>query len=431
MDSIYLNNYDDFAAKAKSYASQFQPCAILDSCEIKPQLNKGNYKLIIGFGGKMLKISEVNQLDSLYSEWENNKSWIFGVLGYNLKNEIEKLSSTNNSCFGWPNLNFFAPETIITIDWNNKLTITADNHDTIFDTINNFKPLLELENTINCASILNSDFNKERHKNAILGIKEEIVNGNVYELNLCSRFLYDKISIDYPYQLYEELIEISPAPFSCYLALDNKYVLSASPERYLKKDNFLLLSQPIKGTRPRGKTKEEDETYLLDLESNLKDRAENVMIVDLVRNDMARVAKAGSVKVEELFGLYSYSHVHQLVSTICSELDDNYTWGDAIKATFPMGSMTGAPKIASMEWIEKFEISNREWYSGAFGYIDPNGNMDFNVLIRSIFYDSQLQKLAYYAGGAITIDSECEPEYLEMIVKAEAMNYLLTKHIKK
>ena len=168
----------------------------------------------------------------------------------------------------------------------------------------------------------------------------------------------------------------------------------------------------------------------MDLESNLKDRAENVMIVDLVRNDMARIAKAGSVKVEELFGLYSYSHVHQLVSTVSSLLSENNTWCDAIKATFPMGSMTGAPKIASMKWIEKFEMSNREWYSGGFGYIDPNGNMDFNVLIRSIFYDSHIQKLAYYAGGAITIDSECEQEYHEMIVKAEAMNYLLTKHIK-
>ncbi len=430
MDSIYLNNYKDFAAKAKSYASQFQPCAILDSCEIKPQLDKGNYKLVIGYSGKKLKVSEVNQIDSLYSVWEKNKSWIFGVLGYNLKNEIEKLSSDNTNCFGWPNLSFFSPETVITVNWNDELKILGVNSDTIFNTINNFKAFQEFDNTINCGSILNSDFNSEGHKDIILEIKDEIINGNVYELNFCSRFLYDKISLKNPYQLYEELIKISPAPFSCYLSLGNKYVLSASPERYLKKDDTSLISQPIKGTRPRGKTIAEDETFQMDLESNLKDRAENVMIVDLVRNDMARIAKAGSVKVEELFGLYSYSHVHQLVSTVSSLLSENNTWCDAIKATFPMGSMTGAPKIASMKWIEKFEMSNREWYSGGFGYIDPNGNMDFNVLIRSIFYDSHIQKLAYYAGGAITIDSECEQEYHEMIVKAEAMNYLLTKHIK-
>lgn len=424
MDSIYLNNYFEFAAKAKSYASQFSPCAILDSCEISPQLEKGIYKLVIGFGGNPVIFSKAHKLETLYSSWEKNRRWIFGVLGYNLKNEIERLSSLNNTSFHWPDLSFFIPETVITVTWKNELEIVGENSETVYDSINNYSIPNNIENSIICLSELKVDFDKESHKKAVCSIKDEIRNGNVYELNLCSRFLYNKIKVSEPFQLYSELLNISPAPFSGYFTLNNMYVISASPERYLLLNNNGLLSQPIKGTRPRGINMTEDESFKNDLASNIKDKAENVMIVDLVRNDMARVAKAGSVRVEELFGIYSYSHVHQLVSSISSELDENRNWKDALMASFPMGSMTGAPKIAAMQWIEKFELSNREWYSGALGYIDPNGNMDFNVLIRSIFYDSTLEKLAYYAGGAITIDSEPEEEYREMIVKAKAINTL-------
>lgn len=426
MDSIYLDNYSEFAARAKSYASQFSPCAILDSCEIGPQLNKGFYKLIIGFGGNPIVSSNTNKLDSLYSAWESNKTWLFGVLGYNLKNEIEKLSSLNNTAFNWPELSFFTPETVIKVSWENELEILGENAEAIFNSILNYSG--KNQNSISCLSELKVDFDKENHERAVNTIKEEIRNGNVYELNLCSRFLYDKIKVSEPFQLFSELLKISPAPFSGYFSIDNKFVISASPERYMSKNKNILISQPIKGTRPRSQNGSEDEAYKNDLSSNVKDQAENVMIVDLVRNDMARVARAGSVKVEELFGVYSYSHVHQLVSSVSSEIDESVNWKDVLKATFPMGSMTGAPKIAAMQWIEKFELSNREWYSGALGYIDPNGNMDFNVLIRSIFYDSSLEKLAYYAGGAITIDSEPEEEYREMMVKAKAIHSLLTHY---
>lgn len=153
------------------------------------------------------------------------------------------------------------------------------------------------------------------------------------------------------------------------------------------------------------------------------------MIVDLVRNDMARVAMVGSVKVDELFGIYSYSHVHQMVSTVSSELDSANNWMHAVKTLFPMGSMTGAPKIAAMQFIEELELANREWYSGALGYIDPMGNVDFNVLIRSIFYDSLQNKLAYYSGGAITIDSDTDEEYKEMMIKAKAIDSLIKKYL--
>ena len=190
-----------------------------------------------------------------------------------------------------------------------------------------------------------------------------------------------------------------------------------------------MVSQPIKGTRPRHSIPLEDLKLYDDLKNNTKDRAENVMIVDLVRNDLSKVSQTGTVKVEELFGIYSYSHVHQMVSTVCSNIEHGKNWMDVIQSTFPMGSMTGTPKIAAMKWIEAIEKSSREWYSGALGYVNPEGDMDFNVLIRSVFYDSELERLAWYAGGAITIDSDPIEEYLEMMVKAKAIHSMI--HLKE
>ncbi|MFM9944769.1 MAG: chorismate-binding protein, partial [Bacteroidia bacterium] len=296
MEQIYLNNYSEFAAKAKLYASQFNLCAILDSCHIPPQCKKAKYKLVIGFGGNKVLCSPSSKLETLHETWNKDKTWILGVLGYNLKNEIEKLSSLNDTCFYWPDISFFAPETVITISWEDKLETYGLNSDIIFESINNFKVSSSLNNSINFQSDLETDFEKGQHGETVNVIKNEITIGNVYELNLCSRFLYKNISVSNPYALYEELIKISPAPFSAYFSDGNKYVLSASPERYLAKINNTLVSQPIKGTRPRGNRKEEDEILKKDLQTNIKDRAENVMIVDLVRNDMARVAEAGSVK---------------------------------------------------------------------------------------------------------------------------------------
>ena len=428
MNSFTFANYYDFSEKAKSYASHFNPCAILDSCEISAPVKKGKYKLLIGIGCRKVIEPSKQKLESLYKEWQADKCWLFGVIGFDIKNELEKLSSTNSTCFNWPELSFFAPQTIIHVSWDDELTIEAENPGEVYANILDTLPLSEQSNQINISSILQADFNDKNHHLAIKRIKEEIINGNVYELNLCSRFLYNSIDIENPKALHQELLKIAPAPFSAYLSIGHKYVLSASPERYLSLENKKLTSQPIKGTRPRGLNDVSDASLKADLQSNTKDRAENVMIVDLVRNDLARVSEPGSVQVEELFGIYSYSHVHQMVSTVGSQLENTLNWHDAIKASFPMGSMTGAPKISALHWIDEFEISNREWYSGALGYINPIGNMDFNVLIRTIFYDDLQKKLAYYAGGAITIDSEPEDEYNEMIVKAKAINTILNKY---
>jgi len=319
---------------------------------------------------------------------------------------------------------FFAPDHILTISWNNELTIYSNQAESLFNTINQFIPTPFALDSFKNANELHTDLDPERHSTIVNALKEEIKSGNVYEMNLCSRFLFKDIYVANPYNVFHLLTKVSPSPFSGYFKVDHRYVLCASPERYLSKQDNTLVSQPIKGTRPRDGNLQKDEQLKQDLLNDEKDRAENVMIVDLVRNDLSRVSKTGTVAVKELFGIYSYSHVHQMVSTIQSQLDEQYTWKDLLVATFPMGSMTGAPKIAAMKFIEKFELSAREWYSGALGYIDPNGNLDFNVLIRSVFYDSITQNLAWYAGGAITIDSDPEAEYKEMMIKAKAIHSL-------
>jgi para-aminobenzoate synthetase component 1 len=429
LNSIHLDNYLEFSLKAKSFASEHNPCVILDSCEISPQRSERKYKLVLAFGGNKVIEPKANKLDELYSFWQNEKCWLFGVIGYDLKNELEVLSSENSACFGWPEVSFFIPENIVTISWDNTLNIFGPNPTEIYKSILNFKTPKSKNKNLILAGDFQIDLYEEQHYQIIELIKEEIRNGNVYELNLCSRFVHQNATLEDPYAIYCELTELSPTPFSAFLKIENKTVISASPERYLLKHESRLVSQPIKGTRPRSKSNSEDIKLMEDLRANAKDRAENVMIVDLVRNDLAHVSIPGKVKVDELFGIYSYSHVHQMVSTISSFMEKKYTWKDAIRNTFPMGSMTGTPKIAAMQWIEKFELSKREWYSGALGYIDPAGNFDFNVLIRSLFHDSTKKTLAYYAGGAITIDSDASEEFNELMIKTKAIQTLLKKYL--
>ncbi|MFC2104842.1 anthranilate synthase component I family protein, partial [Bacteroidota bacterium] len=215
--------------------------------------------------------------------------------------------------------------------------------------------------------------------------------------------------------------EISPAPFSCYYKLDDKYLLSASPERFIKKSNNKIISQPIKGTIKRSLDNKNDLKLKTELFNDPKERAENVMIVDLVRNDLSRTANKASVKVEELFGIYSFKQVHQMISTVVSEVNNDINIIDVIKNAFPMGSMTGAPKVRAMRLIEQYEKTKRGLYSGSVGYITPDNNFDFNVVIRSILYNQSKNYVSFTVGGAITSLADPDKEYEECMVKAEAM----------
>ena len=251
-----------------------------------------------------------------------------------------------------------------------------------------------------------------------------IERGDIYEANFCQEFFSENTKID-PLKSYLHLNEISKPPFATFLKFDKHYVLSASPERYLKKTGERIVSQPIKGTAKRLEDPSEDKKMVEKLSLDPKERSENIMITDLVRNDLSKIAEKGSVKVEELCKIYSFEQVHQMISTISCTVSADLSPVKIIKNTFPMGSMTGAPKISAMKIIEELEDAKRGLYSGAVGYFEPNGDFDFNVIIRSILYNEDLNYVSYSVGGAITVKSIPENEYEECLIKAKAMREVL------
>ena len=252
----------------------------------------------------------------------------------------------------------------------------------------------------------------------------QVKQGDVYELNYCMEFFSEKNKIN-PYYTYLDLIKKSPTPFSGFVKTSNKFLISASPERFIKKQKNKIISQPIKGTIKKTNNIAQNNKLKNKLLNDTKERAENVMIVDLVRNDLSITAKKTSVKVEELFGIYEFPQVYQMISTVVSEKSKKFTSVDVIKNAFPMGSMTGAPKIKAMELIEKYETTKRGLYSGAVGYFSPNDNFDFNVVIRSILYNSKNKYLSFIVGGAITDKSNPINEYNECLLKAKAIKEVL------
>lgn len=346
-------------------------------------------------------------------------SWMFGHITYDYKNEIEALKSKQQSSFRFANFSFFQPEVVVLLKSNGIEILHSSN------------PALEkkLISALSKRALLNSDHPKSR-KIVDLTTKEEylqnarkllnhIQQGDIYEINYCIGFRYNG-TID-PYATFSKLWELTEAPFSCLYKRNNQFVLCASPERYICKTGSTLISQPIKGTAARSENKEVDIQHKKELQSNAKERAENIMIVDIVRNDLSRIARRGSVHVPELCEVYSYKTVHQMISTVACELKPDVTFKDIIHATFPMGSMTGAPKIRAMQLADQYENFQRGIYSGTIGYIQPNGDCDFNVVIRAIVYDREKQIAELYAGSAITANCNPEKEYEECLLKAQSM----------
>jgi para-aminobenzoate synthetase component 1 len=261
---------------------------------------------------------------------------------------------------------------------------------------------------------------KENYLSKVSKMLENIHRGDIYEANFCMEFFAENAEID-PLEIYQKLNAISEPPFAVYFKNNFQYLLSASPERYLRKEENKVISQPIKGTAKRSFDLKQDEQLKSDLAQNEKERSENIMIVDLVRNDLSHTATKGSVQVEELCQIYTFKQVHQMISTIVSEVENTTSPIEILRTTFPMGSMTGAPKISAMQIIEELEETKRGLYSGAVGYFTPNGDFDFNVVIRSILYNSENQYLSFSVGSAITSQAIPEMEYEECLLKAKAM----------
>ena len=237
-------------------------------------------------------------------------------------------------------------------------------------------------------------------------------------------FFAENAIID-PLDKFFKLNEISQSPFAVFFKNHKHFLLSSSPERYLKKQGQKLISQPIKGTAKRYSISSEDELAKKLLAEDPKERSENIMITDLVRNDLSHTAQRGSVQVPELCAVYSFLQVHQMISTVTSKLDPQYSAIEAIKKSFPMGSMTGAPKISAMKIIEELEETKRGLYSGSVGYFTPDGDFDFNVVIRSILYNQENKYISFSVGSAITSLSVPEKEYEECLLKAKAMREVL------
>lgn len=403
-----------FKQKALQLAASYPVCCCLDSNQYADKY--AQYDCLIAFGAQNeINAQSGNAFAQLKAFYQAHKNWMFGLLSYELKNEVENLTSKNTDKLQFPDLYFFVPHYLIALQGNEITVLKGD------------KSILETISQVNLKEVsvmpsvkIERQFNRDEYIATVQKLQEHIKRGDIYEINFCQEFFAKHAKIN-PLAVYQQLTTLSPTPFAGFFKIYDKYILSATPERFLCKRENTLISQPIKGTAKRSQNQVEDEQIKNTLRNSIKEQAENVMIVDLVRNDLTKSAVKGTVKVEELFGIYSFAQVHQMISTISCQLNPEIDFIDAIKNTFPMGSMTGAPKIKAMQLIDEYEKSKRGAYSGSFGCINPNGDFDFNVIIRSILYNATNQYLSFQVGGAITYAANAEAEYDECLLKASAI----------
>ena len=367
-----------------------------------------------------IKTDNHNAFENLKQYQQQTRDWLFGYLSYDLKNDIEKLHSNNLDRLHFPELFFFQPKKLFLLK-GNKLEIQylkmcddemeADFNEIVTNqqpTTNNRQPKIEQR------------ISKEIYLTKVNKMLEHIHRGDIYEANFCMEFYAENTKID-PIEIYQRLNAISKSPFAIFFKNNQQYLLCASPERYLRKEADKIISQPIKGTAKRFSNEILDNNSKNELAQNPKERSENIMIVDLVRNDLSHTAIKGSVEVEELCGIYTFEQVHQMISTVVSNVSTTTSPVEILRTTFPMGSMTGAPKISAMKIIEELEETKRGLYSGAVGYFTPENDFDFNVVIRSILYNAAANYVSFSVGSAITAQSNPEQEYEECLLKAKAM----------
>jgi len=422
LDKTTLTNCEFFTSdpeqtkkKVLNYAKKFSTFCFLDNHQY--QLPHHSEECILAAGVKRTVRAQTGKALEQLQEFLNEKSsWLFGHLGYDLKNEIEALRSEHFDGVGFPDLYFFEPELLIRLS-GSQLIIEAGDPLKIKEEIDH----VEInDKTGNSFPVISQRFSQQEYIDTVNKLKEHIRRGDCYEINFCQEF-FTTAKID-PLTVFLRLSKISPNPFSSLYRVDDHWLICASPERYIRKEGDNILSQPIKGTMKRELADvAADEGYKLALSESEKDRSENVMVVDLVRNDLSKVCEESSVGVDELFGIYSFPQVHQMISTVSGKLRKDISFADIIRATFPMGSMTGAPKKKVMELIEQYERTRRGIFSGAVGYISPDGDFDLNVVIRSIMYNAATDYLCFQAGSGITFYSDAESEWEECLLKVSGM----------
>ena len=409
------------------WAQQFYEVVWLDSND-----HKGQYSSFDGLLAADALTSVVtdhhNAFEELKTYQDGSKDWLFGYLSYDLKNDVEQLSSSNFDGLDFADMHFFQPKRIIRFQGDQinfcYLNMVADEIEEDFKAITNQYLVKVTESPADTSIHIKLRIFKDDYFKRVRQLLARIHRGDIYEANFCQEFYLEDTRID-PLLTFQKLNAISKPPFATFLKFKDVFALSASPERYIKKQGTKIISQPIKGTAKRSSEPKEDEQLKLLLENDPKERAENIMIVDLVRNDLSKSALKGSVVVEELCKVYSFEQVHQMISTITATVDAQKNPVDIIKETFPMGSMTGAPKVSAMKIIEELEATKRGLYSGAVGYFTPEGDFDFNVIIRSILYNSSKKYVSFSVGSAITAKASPEKEYEECLLKAKAMRVVL------
>jgi para-aminobenzoate synthetase component 1 len=420
-----IENPSQFKQQLLTWSQQFREVVFMDSNDYPRQYS--TYDCILAVDAfTSIKTDYHNAFEDLKQYQQATKDWLFGYLSYDLKNDIEVLHSNNFDGLNFPDLFFFQPKKIFLLKGNileiQYLNMCDEEVEEDFEEISlqvsdSSEQISEIE--------IKQRISKEKYLEKVSKILEHIHRGDIYEANFCMEFFAENATIN-PLEKFLKLNEISKSPLAVYFKNNKQFLLSASPERYLKKEGELIISQPIKGTAKRFQDPIEDEKSKNQLASDPKERAENIMVSDLVRNDLSRTAQKGSVKVEELCGIYSFEQVHQMISTITSKFDSQYAVVDVIKTTFPMGSMSGTPKVSVLKIIEELEETKRGLYSGAVGYFTPNGDFDFNVVIRSILYNQEKKYVSFSVGSAITSQSVPEKEYEECLLKAKAMREVLS-----
>jgi para-aminobenzoate synthetase component 1 len=423
-----------------NWSARFGTCCFLDN-QFYVSDDPG-YECVVAVGEKArLKTEAGNAFSELRLFSLEHNDWLFGHFSFDLKSETEQTASLLPDFIQFPGLFFFVPEIVLLIHAHEiEIGLFTNDHRQLLDEIENHVtdagkniPSLDEKENLTTDSkknipppvLIQNRISKADYIQVIERLQQHILRGDCYEINFCQEFFVEGASLD-PIELYWSLTRVSPNPFSAYYTADEKFLLCASPERFLKRKGDLVLSQPIKGTSARNlHDKKLDETLRASLAASEKDRAENVMVVDLVRNDLSKICERDTVRVTELFGIYSFPQVHQMISTITGRPMKDLHWSEMIARTFPMGSMTGAPKKRVLELIERYEKTKRGLFSGSVGYVKPNQDFDFNVVIRSMLYNRPAQHLSYFAGSGITMNSDPENEYEECLLKVAAFENII------
>jgi para-aminobenzoate synthetase component I len=424
--TFYITEPTVFYTKMLNWLEQFNIFCLLHNNQY-PNSNNANDIIVAvealeTFTANTQSLAQLNNIDQ-------QKDWLFGHIAYDLKNELENLNSEHTDSIGFATVQFFIPNILIFFNGTSLvIEIANGNAEEIFNAIENTNAHLRSGTTASVS--VQAKITKADYIHTINKLKEHIQKGDCYEINFCQEFFCN--ATIHPVSVFQKLNTLSPNPFGALYKQNNRHLICASPERFLQKKGATLLSQPIKGTIKRDTQEPEKDTALkAALQSNQKERSENVMVVDLVRNDLSKICTPNSVVVEELLGIYSFPQVHHLISSVKGTVAPHTTFKDIIQATFPMGSMTGAPKIKVMQLIEQYETTKRGIFSGALGYINPNGDFDFNVVIRSIMYNATTNYVNYMVGSGITIYCDAEKEYEECLLKAKAMEAVLQNNVIK